>query len=118
MEDRNRSHETAPRHVAPTTACPSSRIACSKLNSTESGKLLCSLLASPACLSHSVMVINDHAEERLARVERMLAQCRRQNAAINAVAASKVAVIVVNAAPPLGVTDSIRPARVRRSYPR
>jgi hypothetical protein len=43
------------------------------------------------------MVVSDHAEERLARVERMLAQYRRQSAARKAIAASKVQVIVVDA---------------------
>ena len=48
------------------------------------------------------MVESDHAEERLARVERMLAQCRRESAALNAIAASKIAVIVVDTTPALG----------------
>ena len=48
------------------------------------------------------MVESDHAEERLARVERMLAQCRRESAALKAIAASKVVVIVVEATPALG----------------
>jgi hypothetical protein len=61
------------------------------------------------------MVVSDHAEERRARVERMLAQCQRQNAALKAVAASKVMVIVMKAAPPLGSTKSIQPPKSKRS---
>jgi hypothetical protein len=61
------------------------------------------------------MVISDHAEERLARVERMLAQCRRESAALKAIAASKVAVIVVEVAPPLDAKHAVRPAKSKRS---
>jgi hypothetical protein len=42
------------------------------------------------------MVESNHAEERLARVERMLAQCRRESAALKVIAASKVVVVVVD----------------------
>jgi hypothetical protein len=58
------------------------------------------------------MVVSDHAEERLARVERMLAQCRRESAALKAIAASKVVAIVMDAAPAL---DAVRPAAPKRS---
>jgi hypothetical protein len=64
--------------------------------------------------SYMSMVVSDHAEERLARVERMLAQCQRQNVALKAVAASKVVVIVVKAAP-LGSTQRIQPTKPKRS---
>jgi hypothetical protein len=57
------------------------------------------------------MVESDHAEERLARVERMLAQCRRESAAVKAIA-SKVVVIVVEAAPPLDAKHAVRPAKL------
>ena len=40
------------------------------------------------------MVESDNAEERLARVERMLAQCQRENAALKAITASKIVVMV------------------------
>ena len=61
------------------------------------------------------MVESDHAEERLARVERMLAQCRRESAALKAIAASKIVVIVVDAAPSLDAKHAVRPAKPRRS---
>jgi hypothetical protein len=57
------------------------------------------------------MVVSDHAEERLARVERMLAQCRRESAALKAVAPSKVVAIVVDAAP---AVHALRPAAPKR----
>ena len=60
------------------------------------------------------MVESDHAEERLARVERMLAQCRRESAALKAIA-SKVVVIVVEAAPPLDAKHAVRPVKLKRS---
>jgi hypothetical protein len=50
------------------------------------------------------MVESDHAEERLARVERMLAQCRRESAALKVIAASKIVVVVVDA---VGVTRAV-----------
>jgi chorismate mutase len=59
------------------------------------------------------MIESDHAEERLARVERMLAQCRRESAALKAIAASKVVVIVVDATPAL---DAVRPAQTARTF--
>ena len=59
------------------------------------------------------MVESDHAEERLARVERMLAQCRRESAALKAIAASKVVVIVVEAALSLGAKHAVRPKQKR-----
>jgi len=61
------------------------------------------------------MVESDHAEERLARVERMLAQYRRESAALKAFAASKVVVIVVDAAPSLGAKRTVQPAKPKRS---
>jgi hypothetical protein len=61
------------------------------------------------------MVESDHAEERLARVERMLVQCRRESAALKAIAASKVVVIVVEAAPPLEAKHAVRPANPKPS---
>ena len=64
------------------------------------------------------MVVCDHAEERLARVEQMLARCQRQNVTLKAVAVSNVAVIVVEAAPLLVARPSLRPAPERRSKPR
>ena len=72
------------------------------------------LLGSPG-LSSSCMVESDHAEERLARVERMLAQCRRESAALKAIAASKVVVILVDAAPSLGAKRTVKPAKPKRS---
>jgi len=45
------------------------------------------------------MVESNHDEERLARVERMLAQCRRENAALTAIAAAKIVDVVVAAVP-------------------
>ena len=57
------------------------------------------------------MIEIDNAEERLARVERMLAQCRRESAALKAVAASKVVMIVVDAAPSLNARRAVRPAK-------
>ena len=61
------------------------------------------------------MIESDHAEERLARVERMLAQCRRESAALKAIVASKVVVIVVDATPSLGAKHAVRPAKSKRS---
>jgi hypothetical protein len=55
------------------------------------------------------MIESDHAEERLARAERMLAQCRRESAALKAVLASKVVVIVVDAAPSLEAKHAVVP---------
>jgi hypothetical protein len=60
------------------------------------------------------MIESDHAEERLARVERMLAQCRRESAALKAIAASKVVVIVMDTAP-LDAKHGARPSKSRRS---
>jgi hypothetical protein len=59
------------------------------------------------------MVESDRAEERLARVERMLAQCRRESAALRAIAASKVVVIVVEAAHPLNANHAVRTAKTK-----
>jgi hypothetical protein len=61
------------------------------------------------------MIESDHTEERLARVERMLVQCRREASALKAVAASKVVVIVVKASPPLGSTHRIQPTKPKQS---
>ena len=61
------------------------------------------------------MIEFNHNEERLARVERMLAQCRREAAALKAVAASKVVVIIVDAAPPLNANHVVHPAKSKRS---
>ena len=58
------------------------------------------------------MVESNHAEERLARVERMLAQCRRESAALKVIAASKVVVVVVDA---LGATRATKRAKPKRS---
>lgn len=58
-----------------------------------------------------VMVESNQAEERLARVEHMLAQCRRESAALKVMAASKVVVVVVEAASPLNTKHAVRPAR-------
>jgi hypothetical protein len=89
------------------------------LNSAGIDNPLCSLLASPAfLLFDKTMVVCDHAEERLARVEQVVARCERQNAALKAVAVSNVAVIVVEAAPSLVAPPSLRPAPDRRSKPR
>ena len=57
------------------------------------------------------MLESDHAEERLARVERMLAQCQRESAALEVIAASKVVGVMVEAAPPLNAKHVVRPAR-------
>jgi hypothetical protein len=57
------------------------------------------------------MIEFNHNEERLARVERMLAQCRREAATLKAVAASKVVVIIVDDAPPLNAKHVVHPAR-------
>jgi len=62
------------------------------------------------------MVESDHDEERVARVERMLAQCRRESAAFKAIVASKVVVIVVEAAHPLGWTHTVQPAKPKRLH--
>ncbi len=62
------------------------------------------------------MVESNHDEERLARVERMLAQCRRESAALKVIAASKVVVIVVEAAHPLGSTHTVQPAKPKRIH--
>lgn len=59
------------------------------------------------------MVESDHAEERLARAERILAQCRRESAALKAIAASKVVGIVVDATPAL---NAVQPAKPKRSH--
>jgi hypothetical protein len=56
------------------------------------------------------MVESNHDEERLARVERMLAQCQKEAVALKAIAASKVTLIMVKAAP-LGATRTIQPAK-------
>jgi hypothetical protein len=61
------------------------------------------------------MLISDHAEERLTRVERTLVQCRREASALKAVAASKVVAIVVEAEPPFGSTRTIQPAKPKQS---
>ena len=61
------------------------------------------------------MLESDQAEERLARVERMLVQCRREAAALKAIAASKVVVIVVDAAPSLDGKRAVRPAKPKHS---
>jgi hypothetical protein len=53
------------------------------------------------------MIESNHAEERFARVERMLAQCRRESAALKAIAASKVVVVVVEAAPSLDARSTL-----------
>ena len=66
---------------------------------------------SPAFSSHHNMLESNHTEERLARVERMLAQCQREAAALKAIAASKVMVIMVEAAPPLNAKHVVRPAK-------
>jgi hypothetical protein len=57
------------------------------------------------------MIESDHAEERLAGVERMLAQCRRESAALKAIARSKIVAIVVDAAPAL---DALQPTEPKR----
>jgi hypothetical protein len=57
------------------------------------------------------MLESDHTEERLARVERMLAKCQRESAALKVIAASRVVVIMVEAAPPLNAKHVVRPAR-------
>jgi hypothetical protein len=62
------------------------------------------------------MVESNHEEERLARVERMLAQCRRESAALKVIAASKITVIVVEAAPSLDAKHAVRPAKQKRSH--
>jgi hypothetical protein len=72
--------------------------------------ILCSSLTPQVYLL--IMVESDHAEERLARVERMLAQCRRESAALKAIAASKVVVVVVDATPAL---DAVRPPQKGRT---
>jgi hypothetical protein len=54
---------------------------------------------------------SNHDEERLARVERMLEQCRRESAALKVIAASKVVEVVVNA---LGATPAIKPTTPKR----
>jgi hypothetical protein len=51
------------------------------------------------------------AEERLARVKRMLAQCRQESAALKAVAASKVVVIVVTPRPRWTRSTALSPCR-------
>jgi len=65
--------------------------------------------------SISIMIESDHVEERLARVERILLQCRREgkNPSSKAVAASKVVVIV--SATPLGSTHRIQPIKPKQS---
>jgi hypothetical protein len=73
------------------------------------------LPGSPGLCHFDSMVESDHDEERLARVERMLAQCRKEAAALKAIVASKVVVIVVDAAPPLGAKHSVLPATPKRS---
>jgi hypothetical protein len=45
------------------------------------------------------MIESNHVEERLARVERMLAQCQKESVALKAIAASKVVMVMVKAAP-------------------
>lgn len=61
------------------------------------------------------MVESDHTEERLARVERMLARYRKEASALKVIAASKVRVIVVEAAtpPPLRTRRAARLAERR-----
>jgi hypothetical protein len=59
------------------------------------------------------MVESDHADERLARVERMLAQCRKEAAALKVIAASRLVVVVVDAS---GATRTIKPAKPKRSH--
>jgi hypothetical protein len=65
------------------------------------------------------MIDTDDAEERLARVERMLAKWRRESAAGKAVAASKVVAVRVNSALSLDTKHHVRPARPgHRATPR
>ena len=71
------------------------------------------LSGSPRSFLH--MVESDNTAERLARVERMLAQCRRESAALKVIAASKVTVIVVEAARSLDTKHAVRPAKPKRS---
>ena len=68
-------------------------------------------LVEPRLTVDLVMVESNQAEERLARVERMLAQCKRESAALEAIAASKVVVIGVEAASPLNTKHAVRPAK-------
>jgi hypothetical protein len=57
------------------------------------------------------MVESNHAEERLARVERMLEKCRRESAALKVIAESKVVVIVVDASGATRVVSRAKPKR-------
>ena len=63
------------------------------------------------------MVKSDYAEERLARVEQMMAQYRRHSAPLTAVAVAKITVMV-DAAPSLDVPPALQPAPDRRSNSR
>jgi len=60
------------------------------------------------------MIESDHTEERLARVEHMLARCR-ETATLKAIAASKVVTIMLEAAPPLNAKHVVHPAKPKRS---
>lgn len=71
---------------------------------------------SPARIVNNNMLESNHTEERLARVERMLAQCQREAAALKAIAASKVVVIKVYAAPPMNAKHVVRPADPKPSH--
>ena len=68
-------------------------------------------MVPPLFSSHHNMLESNHTEERLARVERMLAQCQGEAAALKAIAASKLVVIMVEAAPPLNAKHVVRPAK-------
>ena len=67
--------------------------------------------------SRYVMVKSDYAEERLARVEQMMAQYRRHSAPLTAVAVEKITV-TVDAAPSSDVPPELQPAPDRRSNQR
>ena len=61
------------------------------------------------------MIESDHTEERLARVDHMLARCQREAAALKAIVASEVVVIMLEAATPLSAKHIVRPAKQKRS---
>lgn len=73
------------------------------------------LLGFPSPLSRVILMIeSNHTEERLARVEHMLARCR-QAATRKAIAASKVVAIMLETATPLNAKHVVRPANPKRS---
>jgi hypothetical protein len=102
--------------AANTTLRPFPPEGCSKQNSAAAHTYPMLLRGFPSPLSRAlIMIESDQTEERLARVEQMLARCQREAAALKAIVASKVVVIMLEAATPLNAKHIVRPAKPKRS---